>query len=111
MNLDSSVELLKLLEKHIDTLYAFLLSCGITPKDKQLSTLTEALKDVKALKPKLTYIAYETDANGYVVNAAPMATFTDVKSVPKDIKRGYYRVDKQGNLVVDNKRKAVLWGD
>jgi hypothetical protein len=109
--MDSSVLMLQHLEKHIDVLYNFLLSCGITPKDRQLSTLTEALKEVKALKPKLTYIAYETDENGYVVNAAPMATFTDVKAVPKDIKRGYYKVDKQGNLVADNKRKAVLWGD
>ena len=109
--MDSSILMLKQLEKHIDVLYNFLLSCGITPKDKQLSTLTEALKEVKALKPNLTYMAYETDANGYVVNAAPMATFTDVKAVPRDIKRGYYKVDKKGNLVVDTKRKAVLWGD
>jgi hypothetical protein len=109
--MDSSLLMLQHLEKHIDVLYNFLLSCGITPKDKQLSTLTEALKEVKALKPQLTYIAYEVDKNGYVINAAPMATFTDVKLVPKDIKRGYYKVDKQGNLVVDIKRKAVLWGD
>jgi hypothetical protein len=109
--MESTELMLKHIEKHADVLYNFLVSCGITPKDKQLSTLTEALKEVKALKPQLTYIAYETDVNGYVVNAAPMATFTDVKAVPKDIKRGYYKVDKHGNLVVDNKRKAVLWGD
>ena len=109
--MDSSILMLKQLEKHIDVLYNFLISCGIKPKDRQLSTLTEALKEVKALKPNLTYMAYETDANGFVVNAAPMATFTDVKAVPKDIKRGYYKVDKKGNLVVDTKRKAVLWED
>jgi hypothetical protein len=109
--MDSSILMLQHLEKHIDVLYNFLISCGITPKDRQLATLTEALKEVKALKPNLTYMAYETNDQGYVVNAAPMATFTDVKSVPKDIKRGYYKVDAKGNLIIDNKRKAVLWGD
>lgn len=109
--MDSALLLLKHVEKHIEVLYSFLVSCGITPKDKQLSTLTEALKEVKALKPKLRYIAYETDDNGYVTEAVEMATFTEVKEMPKDIKRGYYKVDKQGNLVVDTKRKAVLWGD
>jgi hypothetical protein len=109
--MDSSVLLLQHLEKHIETLYNFLLSCGIKPKDKQLTTLTEALKEVKALKPKLKYMAYEVNEYGYVVNAVEMATFTDVKSVPIDITRGYYKVDTQGNLVVDAKRKAILWGD
>ena len=111
MNLDSTNLMLKHLEKHIDVLYEFLLSCGVTPKDKQLSTLTEALKEVKALKPNLNYMAYETDENGYVVNAVPMATFTEVKEVPRDIKRGYYKVDKNGNLFADTKRKSVIWGD
>jgi hypothetical protein len=109
--MDSSVLLLQHLEKHIETLYNFLLSCGIKPKDKQLTTLTEALKEVKALKPSLKYMAYEVNEYGYVVNAVEMATFTDVKGVPKDITRGYYKVDNKGNLVVDAKRKAILWGD
>jgi hypothetical protein len=109
--MDSSVLMLQHLEKHIDVLYNFLISCGITPKDKQLATLTEALKEVKALKPNLNYMAYEVNEHGYVVNAVEMATFTDVKQKPKDITRGYYKVDKQGNLVVDAKRKAILWGD
>lgn len=109
--MDSSILMLQHLEKHIEILYNFLVSCGITPKDKQLATLTEALKEVKALKPNVTYVAYETDANGYVKTAVKMATFTQVREMPKDVIRGYYRVDKQGNLVVDTKRKAVLWGD
>lgn len=109
--MDSSVLMLQHLEKHIDVLYNFLVSCGITPKDKQLATLTEALKEVKALKPNVTYVAYEADANGYIKNAVKMATFTQVREMPKDVVRGYYRVDAKGNLVVDNKRKAVLWGD
>ena len=109
--MDSSLLMLQHLEKHIDVLYNFLISCGITPKDKQLATLTEALKEVKALKPNLNYMAYEVNEHGYVVNAVEMATFTDVKQKPKDITRGYYKVDKQGNLVVDAKRKAILWGD
>jgi hypothetical protein len=109
--MDSSLLMLQHLEKHIDVLYNFLISCGITPKDKQLATLTEALKEVKALKPNLNYMAYEVNEHGYVVNAVEMATFTDVKQKPKDITRGYYKVDKQGNLIVDAKRKAILWGD
>ena len=109
--MDSSVLMLQHLEKHIDVLYNFLISCGLTPKDRQLSTLTELLKEVKALKPNLNYMAYEVNEHGYVVNAVEMATFTDVKQKPKDITRGYYKVDKQGNLVVDAKRKAILWGD
>jgi len=109
--MDSSILMLQHLEKHIDVLYNFLLSCGITPKDKQLSTLTEALKEVKALKPNLKYMAYKVNEDGYVVNAVEMATFTEVKGVPKDITRGYYKVDKKGNLVEDTRRKAILWGD
>jgi hypothetical protein len=109
--MESAVLMLQHLEKHVEVLYKFLLSCGITPKDKQLTTLTEALKEVKALKPNLKYMAYEVNEYGYVVNAVEMATFTDVKGVPKDITRGYYKVDKKGNLVIDAKRKAILWGD
>jgi hypothetical protein len=109
--MDGTVLLLKQVEKHVEVLYNFLLSCGITPKDKQLSTLTEALKEVKALKPNLNYMAYKVNENGYVVNAVEMATFTEVKGVPKDITRGYYKVDKKGNIILDNARKAILWGD
>jgi hypothetical protein len=109
--MDSSLLMLQHLEKHIDVLYNFLLSCGITPKDKQLTTLTEALKEVKALKPKLKYMAYEVNTHGYVINAVEMATFTEVKGVPKDITRGYYKVDKKGNIVLDTARKTILWGD
>ena len=109
--MDGTVLLLKQVEKHVEVLYNFLLSCGITPKDKQLSTLTEALKEVKALKPNLSYMAYKVNENGYVVNAVEMATFTEIKGVPKDITRGYYKVDKKGNIILDNARKAILWGD
>jgi hypothetical protein len=109
--MDSSVLLLNQVEKHVEVLYNFLISCGITPKDKQLATLTEALKEVKALKPKVTYVAYETNEHGYIKNAVKMATFTEVKEMPKDVSRGYYKVDKKGNLLIDTKRKAVLWGD
>jgi hypothetical protein len=111
MNLDSSVLLLGQLEKHIEFLYNFLISCGITPKDKQLSTLTESLKEVKALKPSIDYMAYKVNEYGYVVNAVEMATFTDVKDVPKDITKGYYKVDNKGNIVLDNARKSIIWGD
>jgi hypothetical protein len=110
-NMDASVALLRHIENHIDILYNFLLSCGIKPKDKQLSTLTEALKDVKALKPKVNYIAYQTNNDGYVDKAIDMETFTEITQVPQDILRGYYKVDDKGNLVIDYARKNVLWGD
>jgi hypothetical protein len=110
-NMDATVLMLQHLEKHIEVLYTFLISCGLSPKDRQLSTLTNELKQVKALKPKVKYIAYEVDKNGYVVKAVDMATFTGIKEMPKDINRGYYTVDNKGNLIVDNKRKSVLWGD
>jgi hypothetical protein len=110
-NMDSSVLLFKHVEKHVDILYNFLVSCGLKPKDKQLSTLTEALKEVKALKPTVQYIAYQINGNGFVDKAIDMVTFTEVNDVPKDILRGYYKVDEKGNLVIDYGRKAILWGD
>jgi hypothetical protein len=109
--MDSSTVMLQHLEKHIEVLYNYLLSCGITPKDKQLSTLTEALKEVKSLKPSVKYMAYEVNAYGYIINAVEMATFTGVKDVPADITKGYYKVDKKGNIVLDTARKAIIWGD
>jgi hypothetical protein len=110
-NLDASVVILQELELHIERLHNFLLSCGIKPKDKKLSTLTEALKEVKALKPNVNYIAYKVNEYGFIDNAVKMATFTQVNQLPVDILRGYYRIDTKGNLVVDYARKNVLWGD
>jgi hypothetical protein len=110
-NLDATTALLQQLERHIDILYHFVLSCGITPKDRKLSTLTELLKEVKVLKPKVNYVAYATNQHGYISEAVNMKTFTQVEAMPKDILRGYYRVDEKGNLVIDHARKSILWGD
>jgi hypothetical protein len=109
--MDASVLMLRHLEKHIEVLYNYLLSCGIKPKDKKLETLTEALKEVKSLKPSVNYMAYATDSYGYIVDAIEMKTFTGVNDVPKDITRGYYKVDKQGNIILDAARKSIIWGD
>lgn len=110
-NLDATTALLQHVESHVNILYHFLVSCGLNPKDKKLSTLTEMLKEVKALKPKITYVAYSIDENGYIDKAVNMKTFTQVDAMPVDILRGYYRVDEKGNLVIDHARKSVLWGD
>jgi hypothetical protein len=110
-NLDATTVLFQKLERHIDILYYFLLSCGITPKDRKISTLTELLKDIKVLKPKINYVAYATDSYGYITDAIEMKTFTGVDDVPKDITRGYYKVDKQGNIILDAARKSIIWGD
>ena len=110
-NLDATTVLFQKLERHIDILYHFIISCGITPKDRKLSTLTELLKEVKVLKPKINYVAYATNDYGYISDAVTMKTFTQIEEMPKDILRGYYRVDEKGNLVIDHARKSVLWGD
>lgn len=72
-------------------------------------TAVMSLATTKAIENNVPYMGVIVE-NGYVKDIVPVNDFMKTIEVPEDLKRGYYKYEN-GKLIVDEARKALLWGD
>ena len=103
------VELNLLLDELIEKLYAFLLSCGVVPKNKKLETLINSLDQIIAIKNKKTYYGIDFDENNVIKQISFIKGIVENKGeLPSDILRGYYCYNN-GKIILNENLRKKLW--
>lgn len=102
---------LKEVDKFIDELIEFIVDQGGELQGKKLSHIRNALKALTVKNNEKEYVSVVTDKNGYINGYNIMDTIIENKDLPEDLDKGYYRLDKNNNPVLDKKRRRDLWGD
>lgn len=110
---------LKEVDNFADQVAAFIESHGVAVNGKNFQTILNALKKLQLkqegknyliLDENKEYVSVETDKNGYILLYNNMDTIAEKNKIPQDINRGYYKI-KNNKIVLDEKRKRMLWGD
>lgn len=73
-------------------------------------TAVKSLITTKAIENGVPYMGVVINEQGYVKDVIPVNDFMKTVEVPQDLNRGYYKYEN-GKLVIDEARKALLWGD
>ena len=102
---------LKEVDKFLDELVSFKQEQGGQIKGKKLAHIKEALKSLVILNGEKEYISVKIDKNGYIIGYNIMDTVVETKFLKEDLAKGYYRLDKNNQPVLDKKRRKELWGD
>lgn len=100
-------EIINKLDDAIETLYTFLTSCNIKPKNKKLSTLVNHLNDVVAIRKNKKYVGVELDGN-VIKSVYPVQGIFEDNDIPNDITRGYYYYNC-GAYYLDKDLQKKLW--
>lgn len=106
-NLSLEQLMLKDIQIKITQIESMLNSAGIKMELRNLEEAIKALSKLKFLKQNEHYAGIFTDKNGYIVAAMKINDFAELAKVPKDVSKGYYKLEK-GEFVLDEKRRRHL---
>lgn len=77
---------------------------------KDIETSIKSLYTTKAMENGVPYMGVIINEQGYIVDIVEVDEFMKSVDRPIDIARGYYKL-VNGKLVIDEARRALLWGD
>lgn len=101
----------KLVDQFVDEIVNFLRESGVEVKSQKLSNIKRQLQEIVVLSSEKDYVSVVTDKNGYIKGYNIMDTVIENVDLPKDLDKGYYKINKNNKPVLDKKRRRDLWGD